>query len=87
MQPIVRKRLLITKSLTVGIIVSFYGKSTARERESILSEILNTIPQKKIYWSDTRLCHWSYDYKLPCGAWCENVYWNNELNVVHCSIY
>lgn len=87
MQPIVRKRTLKTKDFTLGITVSFYGKSTAQERESILSEILSTITEQTIFWSDTRLCNWSFDYKLPCGAWCENIYWNNELSVVHCSIY
>lgn len=82
MSPIVRKRIL----KTLGITVSFYGKSTAQERESILSEILSTITEQTIFWSDARLCNWSYDYKLPCGAWCENIYWNNELNEVRCLI-
>lgn len=83
MSPIVRKRILKTRT----IIVSFYGKSTVQERESILSEILNTITKQVTFWSDTRLCNWSFDYKLPCGAWCENIYWTNDLSVVHCSIY
>lgn len=82
MSPIVRKRIL----KTLGITVSFYGKSTAQERESILSEILSTITKQRIYWSDTMCYHYSFDYKLPCGEWCECIHWNNELDKIYCSV-
>ena len=86
MSPIVRKRTLKTKDFTLKITVSFHGKSTAQERESILSEILSTIAEQAIFWNDARLCNYSFDYKLPCGKWCENIYWSNELDEVRCLI-
>ena len=34
---------------------------------------------KPIYWSDDRLCHWMYDFKVD-GHWCEGLFHNNGLD-------
>ena len=87
MQPIVRKRIIRYYIHTpLEITISFYGKSTAQEREDIISEIINTITEQRIYWSDTMCYHYSFDYKLPCGEWCECIHWNNELDKIYCSV-
>lgn len=86
MANITRHRKLFKK---LGVYIDFKtkGNRSANQREKIISEIAETIAMQKIYWNDLTCKHWSFDYKLPCGVWVENVYWNNELDTVHCMVY
>ena len=70
----------------LDIYIEFYGKRTANERESIISEIVDTIMNQEIYFNNLSCEHWSFDYKLPCGAWCENLKWTNALQKVTCMV-
>ena len=86
MANIVRHRKLFNK---LDLYIEFYGKchKTANQREQIVSEIADTIAMQKIYWNDLTCKHWSFDYKLPCGAWVENTSWTNALDTVHCMVF
>ena len=86
MANITRHRKLF-KKLDVYIDFKTKGNRSANQREKIISEIAETIAMQKIYWNDLTCKHCSFDYKLPCGVWVENAYWNNELDTVHCMVY
>lgn len=85
MANIVRHRRL--NDLGVDLYVEFYGKSTAKDREVVLSEIVNSIPKQTIYFNDLSCKHWSFDYKLPCGSWVENIEYTDALATVNCMVY
>lgn len=71
------------KTIRINI---FCTPDTASKSDSVVGQVLDTIAEQTIYWSDTRLCHWSYDYKLACGVWCENIEYSDSLKKVECTV-
>ena len=47
----------------------------------ITNDIIQAINNQKIYWSDTRLCHWFFDFKVE-DTWVSLFFIdNNECTV------
>lgn len=65
-----------------------YNENNKRKIKQAVEEIKQTILQQSIYCNDLTGKLWCFDYKLPCGIWCENVNFKNdfELNAVKCDI-
>lgn len=70
------------------IVISFkdYRLNKCTDRKRIRKEVAETIVNQSIYHNDLGCYLWSFDYKLPCGAWCENIVWRNDLNAVKCLV-
>lgn len=70
------------------IVISFkdYQMNKCTDRKRIRKEITETIVNQLIYHNDLGCYLWSFDYKLPCGNWCENIVWRNDLNAVKCLV-
>ena len=70
------------------IVISFkdYQMNKCTDRKRIRKEVAETIVNQSIYHNDLGCYLWSFDYKLPCGAWCENIVWRNDLNAVKCLV-
>jgi len=49
----------------------------------LTDETVEAINKRTIYWSDDRLCHWFFDFKIN-DVWISQVYINNELT--HCTV-
>ena len=52
-------------------------KVTARNG-NLNNEIIKSVQEQPIYWSDDRNEHWFFDFKLN-GKWVSSVEINNEL--------
>ncbi|MCM1524038.1 MAG: hypothetical protein NC120_06230 [Ruminococcus sp.] len=57
-----------------------------KDIDSVVGQILDTIDSRTVYWSDTRLCYWCFDYKLACGVWCENIKLSDSLKTIKCTV-
>ena len=67
--------------------VEIYGKSNDDDNEIILSEIEKSILHRTIYFNNLSGKHWSFDYKLPCGVWVENIEYTDALTTVKCEVW
>lgn len=63
-----------------------YNENNKRKIKQAVEEIKQSILQQSIYFDDITGKLWCYDYKLPCGIWCENAYFKNDLKAVKCLI-
>lgn len=63
-----------------------YNDNNKRKIKQAVEEIKQTISQQDIFHNDLTGKLWCYDYKLPCGTWCENVNFRNDLKAVKCLI-
>lgn len=59
---------------------------TANQTEIVVGQIIDTVVNKAVYWSDTNLYHYCFDYKLPCGVWCENIRLTDSLKKIECTV-
>ena len=46
----------------------------ADEVQAVAEQAANS----NVSWSDDRLCHWMFDFKV-CGHWCDGLFHNNGL--------
>lgn len=78
-----------TPQQEIEIEISFEddGKLTEEQKQQIKQEIQETITKQSISFNDLTCVHTSWDYKLSCGIWVENIEWDNNLSVVACSVY
>ncbi|MCM1008664.1 MAG: hypothetical protein NC485_12225 [Ruminococcus flavefaciens] len=63
-----------------------YNDNNKRKIKQAVEEIKQTIFQQDIFHNDLTCKLWCYDYKLPCGIWCENASFKNNLKSVKCLI-
>ncbi len=65
-----------------------YNENNKRKIKQAVEEIKQTILHQDRFYNDLTCKLWCFDYKLPCGIWCENVNFKNdfELKAVKCMI-
>lgn len=63
-----------------------YNENNKRKIKQAIEEIKQTISQQGVFHNDLTEKLWCYDYKLPCGIWCENASFTNDLKAVKCLI-
>ena len=63
-----------------------YNEHNKRIIKQAIEEIQQTIAQQTIYHNDITTKLWCFDYKLPCGIWCENITFKNDLRSGKCLI-
>lgn len=63
-----------------------YNDNNKRKIKQAVEEIKQTVLQQGKYCNDLTGKTWCFDYKLPCGIWCENVNFKNDLKDVKCLI-
>ena len=63
-----------------------YNDNNKRKIKQAVEEIKQTILQQDKYFNDLTCKTWCFDYKLPCGIWCENIKFGNDMNSIKCVI-
>lgn len=68
------------------LFVRFIGAFTKEEKNRILLIIEKEMPHQGIFFNDSELTYWSFDYKSECGYWVENIIYTDRLRKVNCTI-
>jgi len=55
-----------------------YDLITSKQKDKLTDEIKEEIQKRQIWWSDDRLCHWFFDFKVG-DVWVSVKHINNEL--------
>jgi hypothetical protein len=56
---------------------------TSKQNNLLTEAIINAVQEQIIFWSDDRMCHWFFDFKVD-GVWVSVMNINNELT--HCEV-
>ena len=72
--------------LQVSIDFKNCGLDRFKDTTIISNEIAETIGKQCVFHNDLGCYLWSFDYKLPCGVWCENIRWSGDLTEVECLV-
>lgn len=59
---------------------------TIKSKQSLTPEMIEAIKTQPIYWSDGRMCHWFFDFKID-GKWISSKFINDELNEIYVEIF
>jgi len=59
---------------------------TSKQPELLTEEIEKAVQEQVIYWSDDRMTHWFFDFKVD-DVWVSAMHINNELTECHLDLF
>lgn len=57
-----------------------------KSKQSLTPEMIGAIKNQPIYWSDGKMCHWFFDFKID-GKWISSKFINNDLNEINVEVF
>jgi hypothetical protein len=59
---------------------------TIKSEQPLTPKMIEAIKNQPIFWSDGRMCHWFFDFKIN-GKWITSKFIDNELNEIYVQVF